>query len=349
MEDKYRLEYVDIFRGIPLLFMITIQIFDYLSVSDIYRTPPYYVSVINSVTWIPPSLLFTFVSGMSVFLLVSKRINVDNLTHWETFFEVFKRYGKYVLISLPFTVIMWNIFVYLSWDEAIQGIGLCAIFTALFLLLFFKYFKNISKVGYFILIFFMILFAYLQSILPRIISHSGNFGVVDILLNALFRGWFSIFNLFPIMLGGVLLISLIKKESKYTKLISISFIFLLISVLLHLFGYKINYYERSFTFTFFAIGQSALICSFVYIVYNKFKNKFVENILNFFKVFGVTAFFVYVTHYLLVLKVLEVTRLKDLLPDFYAWIITIPLVLLMYVLARIYIKLRFKLPSSIRL
>ena len=136
MEIKQRLEYVDIFRGIALLIMITIQIFNYLSVSSIYTTPPYYVGTINSVTWVPPSLLFTFVSGMSVFLLIRKKLDKNDRSRKQTFLEVFKRYGKYVLISLPFTIIMWNIGTYFGWEEAIQGIGLTAIITALFLIIF---------------------------------------------------------------------------------------------------------------------------------------------------------------------------------------------------------------------
>lgn len=365
MNIKQRLEYVDIFRGIALLIMVAIQIFDYLSVSNIYTTIPYYIATINSVTWVPPSLLFTFVSGMSVFLLVRKRLYVNNLSGKQTFLEVFKRYGKYILISLLFTVIMWNIGVYFGWEEAIQGIGLTAIFTALFLIIFFKYIPKInSKIGYITLIFFILVFGFLQSTIPGLIDSSSlgatfprqpaGVGFLSLcgglIFNAFFRGWFSIANLFPIMLGGIILISLITVDKvSNKKLIILSLIPLIFSILLHLFGYSINYYGRSFALTIFAIGQSALICSIIYTLYKNSTKKYLLQFWNFLRTFGVTAFFVYIFHYLVILKVLEIIHLKDLLPDLYSWIITIPLIFLVYVSARYYLKMRRKLPRFLRL
>jgi len=365
MDIKQRLEYVDIFRGIALLIMVTIQIFDYLSVSSIYTTPPYYVETINSVTWVPPSLLFTFVSGMSVFLLVKKKIYANNTSPKKAFLEVFKRYGKYVLISLPFTLIMWNIRTYFGWEEAIQGIGLTAIFTALFLIIFLKYVPKInSKLGYTSLIFLILAFGLLQSMIPKFIDNSflgtifprypSDVGFLSLIggliFNAFFRGWFSIANLFPMMIGGVILISLIN-ESKISnkKLILMSAIPLFFSILLHLFGYNINYYGRSFALTPFAIGQSALICSITYTIYKNSTRKYLLRTWNFLKIFGATAFFVYIFHYLVILKVLEITSLKDLLPDLYSWIITIPLIVLVYFSARYYLRIKEKLPNFLRL
>lgn len=365
MEIKQRLEYVDIFRGIALLIMITIQIFDYLSVSSIYTTPPYYVGTINSVTWVPPSLLFTFVSGMSVFLLIKKKLDRNDKSGKQTFLEVFRRYGKYVLISLPFTIIMWNIGTYFGWEEAIQGIGLTAIVTALFLIIFLKYNPKInSKVSYTILISLILVFGLLQSIIPKLIESSSlgtlfpmqpssiNFLSLlgGLIFNALFRGWFSVVNLFPIMLGGIILISLINEDKiSNKKLIILSAIPLLFSIFLHLIGYNINYYGRSFALTTFAIGQSALICSVTYSIYKNSTKKYLLKTWNFLKIFGIAAFFVYIFHYLAILKVLEITSLKDLLPDLYSWIITIPLVILVYFSAKYYVKIKEKLPSFLRL
>ena len=365
MEIKQRLEHMDIFRGIALLIMVTIQIFDYLSVSSIYTTPPYYVGIINSVTWVPPSLLFTFVSGMSVFLLVKKKLYTNNKSRRWTFLEIFKRYGKYVLISLPFTIIMWNFGTYFGWEEAIQGIGLTAIFTALFLMVFLKYNPKInSKRSYTFLIFIILVFGLLQSMIPRLIDNSlfgsifprqpQDLGLLSLvgglILNAFFRGWFSIANLFPIMLSGVILINLINEDKiSDRKLIFISTIPLLFSIILHLFGYNINYYERSFALTPFAIGQSALICSVTYALYKNSTKRYLLRIWNILKIFGITDFFVYIFHYLVILKVLEITSLKDLLSDSYSWVITIPLVILVYFSAKYYIKIKGKLPSFLRL
>ena len=295
-----RLEYVDIFRGIAIVIMVAVQIFDYLSVSNIYTNPPYYVEVINSGTLVPPPLLFTFVSGMSVFLLVRKRLEINKSTRKRTFLEIFRRYGKYVLISLPFTIIMWNIITYIGWEEAIQGIGLTAIFTALSLIILYKYIKRInSKIGYISLIILIIIFSFLQSMIPKMLDDSSlasifprqpnldntNFFLIfgSLVLNAFFRGWFSITNLFPIMLGGIILINLINDDKiSHKKLIFISSIPLLFSIFLHLLGYNIDYYRRSFAFTFFAIGEAALICSVIYLIYKKSAKEYLLRIWNIF-------------------------------------------------------------------
>lgn len=366
MELRQRLDYVDVFRGIALFIMVVIQIFDYLSVSNIYTTPPYYVEAINSVTWVPPSLLFTFVSGMSVFLLVKKRLKVNEVSGKKAFFEIFRKYGKYVLISLPFTAIMWSFSTYVWWEEAIQGIGLTAIFTALFLVIWFKYEDDItSNRSQLFLVSLIALFAFLQFLVPNLLEGSflsslfpqqpdlGNTSVFSfmgsVLFNALFRGWFSVANLFPIMLGGVLLIGFMKSGVKHKKLLVLSVIPLVLSVLLHLFGFHIDYYNRSFALTFFAVGQSALICSIFYGLYRRIKSKNLSKVWEVLKVFGTTAFFVYVSHYLLVLKVLEVASLKDHLSDPYAWAITVPLVAFIYFLAKGYSKIRPRLPRILRL
>jgi uncharacterized membrane protein len=337
IKQDNRLGHIDIFRGIALLIMVSIQIFDYLSVSNIYRTPPYYVQAINSVTWVPPSLLFTFVSGMSVFLLMQKR-KQSNFSNKQIFLEVIKRYGKYLLLALPFTLLMWNLSIYLSWEEAVQGISMAAIFTTAFLLLF----KNNP--------FVMLITIFASALLRQLLINSALFSyhssaVVDFLLNMLFRGWFSILNLLPIMLGGILFFALLKKKS-YGKMLTFSISFLLFNAVLYLIGYPINYYEKSFAVTFFAIGESALICSLAFMLYNKSKKWFIWDFL---KTFGFTAFFTYMLHYLLILKMLDILKLKDLLPDTYAWIITIPLVLLVYVISKRYSKIREKLPSLWRL
>ena len=363
---KTRLEYIDVFRGIALLIMVFIQVFDRLSVSNIYTTPPYYVEFINSVTWVPPSLLFTFVSGMSVFLLSKKLIETKRMEKFSAFRRVFTRYGKYVLISLPFTWFMWEIGRYWGWQEAIQGIGLTGIFTAFFLI--FVSGLKIDKKKIIMFSVLIITFAFLQSWLPTYLTSSGigenypyspdvSMGAMSVigsvLLNAFVRGWFSISNLFPMMLGGVIMLYLIQSKISNKKLLGITFVMLLIPFLLHFSGYAIDYYNRSFSFTFFAVGQSAFICALTYSLYTfKFKNKtkkFMSKVWEFLRVYGITAFFVYITHYLLIIKLLEITNLADLLPDVYAILLTIPFVFLIYFIAKRYEVKRNSLPYILRL
>lgn len=341
-KKRFRLDYVDIFRGIALLIMVSIQIFDYLSVSSIYNTPPYYVKAINSVTWVPPSLLFTFVVGMSVFLMINNKLKF-NLKKSQIVLDVIKRYGKYVLISLPFTLVMWNLKTYIGWEEAIQGLGLCAVFLGIFLLSFKK-----IPIKYLILI--IIIFTYLQSFLPNYVNNLAIFAkyprypdlngngltiLISVILNALIRGWFSIVNLFPIMLGGLIFIRLALKNKNISHLFLFSLSFLILSIVLDLIGLPIDYYGRSFSLTFFAIGESALICTLFYYLYKKKKGLIIFKPL---KVFGLAAFTIYIGHYLLILKVLELLKLKDLLPDLIAGLITLPLVIIVYFVAKAYLE-----------
>ncbi len=348
MEHKQteRLEYIDIFRGFPLLVMITIQIFDYLSTSSIYTTPPYYVDAINSVTWIPPSLLFAFVSGMSVFLLMQK-LSLNNQSKRSVLSGVIKRYGIYIVISFPFTIVMWNMATYFAWEEVIQGIGLSAIITAIFLIM-------LPKIKYIYIITAIVSMAFLQSYLLNVIrisdiSYTYPFFIefdnsitittfaISVLLNIFIRGWFSVVNIFPLMLGGLLFFLLIKEKRTFIYSLALGAIPLIISVILHLNGYPIDYYNRSFSFTFFAIGESAIICSLLYFIYKKINWNFLLKPL---LVFGRASILIYLGHYLLILKVLEITGIKDTLSDPVAWLITLPLVGIVYYCAEFYLKRR---------
>ncbi|MEA2004115.1 MAG: hypothetical protein U9O53_04095 [archaeon] len=341
MENRFkRLAYIDMFRGLALLVMITIQIFDYLSVSSIYTTAPYYVKTINSVTWIPPSLLFSFVSGMSIYVLISKIKSKGNARKLTILKDIIRRYGIYVLISLPFTTFMWNIETYLGWNEVIQGIGLTAIFAAAVLL-----FTPNTKMKYINIAVIIIIFAFLQSYLfynidaafPQYPRNIGleNLSIISLILNAFIRGWFSVVNILPIMLGGTLFIIMLKNEKNPKKIAIYSSIPLLISIIMHISGNPIDYYGRSSSLTFFAIGESAMMCSLIYYAYTANIWNKTQNMLN---VLGRTTIISYLGHYILILKVLELTHLKDIFPDIVAWIITIPLTIAVYYGAKMYLN-----------
>ncbi|MBU1204092.1 MAG: hypothetical protein KKG60_03440 [Nanoarchaeota archaeon] len=325
-----RLLYIDIFRGFSLLVMAWIHIFNALWVSNIYLTSPYYVKSINSITWIPPSILFTFVSGMSVFLLVKKRLFLKK-PKLGTVLEIIKRYGIYVLISLPLTTIMWGINTYLRWDEAIQGIGFTAIITAIFIVLFLekKYFKKAAL----ILIF---LCAGLQHYLLHIFNiYRINISVLNIILNIFFRGWFSVINLLPFMLGGILFFQFIQKKH-YKKLFLYGLSFAALSIIFHFYVIRINYYQRSLSLTFLGITESIILFSVLYAIYQKLRKDSIVS--RFLEVYGKSAFFVYVFHLLVIVKVLEITGLGSHLSAGYSWLITVPLLVLIYYPARMYLK-----------
>jgi hypothetical protein len=331
---KQRLDYVDIFRGFALVVMISLHIFTTFSTSDIYTKTPYYIGALNSPTILPPPLLFTFVSGMSLFLFIQNR--KDKMPKGKIFFEAFKRYGKYILISLPFTVFMFGLNTYLTWNEAIQGIGLTAIFVALFLLLFRNPLTLIASI---------FITSLLRVFLLSNVQLTGNL-ITDTLMNSLFRGWFSVLNFFPLMIAGILFITLIKKNAPCKKLFIFSFAFLIFGIILHLIGSKIDYYDRSFAFTFAAIGWASLIYSVIYSIYKKSeKSKFWD----FFKVMGIAAFFIYIMHFLFIIKPLQFFGIADRMNDLQSWLIAIPLVILVYIISKGYLKIRMKLPAFLRL
>lgn len=317
-----RLEYVDVFRGVAILDMIILQIFDVLSKLNIYSDPPFYYAPLNWTSF-PPPLLFTFVAGMSVFLLTEKlQQNKESAP-----FKVVKRYGFYVLISLPFTWFMWNLATYLSWNEAIQGIGLTAVFLSLILM---------AKPRNRDLLVMTLVFSGLQAALFYL-TRGNSYGMAtDVFLNALVRGWFSVANLLPLMLGGVLFFKLIRAEKLKSALI-LALGFTIAGILLHLAGLKIDYYGRSFAFSIFAVGLAALVVLAVYAAWSKYRINWRPA-----AVLGQASFAIYIGHYLFMVKPLRLLGLADKLGDWISLALTIVLVIAIYFVVEYYLKLKTK-------
>lgn len=346
LEKGKRIDFVDIFRGVAVFIMIVIQIFDALSVSSIYTTPPYYVKTINSVTFLPPSILFPFVTGMSVFLVVEKKRRKKDIKK-----EIFKKYFKYIILSFIFTILMWNLWVWINWEEAVQGIALTALIFGLILIYLesdYLLFILVILSSIFLRVFFSIIVknSYVVKIFPYPTPVSFSLNLIGgIILNAFIRGWFSVLNLLPIMISGALLLNLLF-DKKLKKSFIISLIFLFVSFLMHIFNLKIDYYNRSVSFSFFAPGLAMFFFSLIYFIYEKTKN---SKIWKFFSVFGTTAFFVYILHYLLIIKLLYIFNLNDLLNDWLAWLLVIPCIFLIYFISKFYTKIRVHIPSWCRI
>jgi len=314
-----RLEYVDIFRGVAILDMIFWHIFNALSVHSIYTDAPYYIKALNWPVF-PPPLLFTFVAGMSVFLLISKlqEKKIKNIA-----FGVTKRYGFYVLISLPFTWFMWNLSTYLGWREAIQGIGLTAIFLSFILL---------AKPKNSHLLFMTFGFAGLQAILYNLTAGLSLNLPLTVLLNAFVRGWFSVLSILPFMLAGVLFFKLIK-QGKLKKPLALATMFILIGIVLHLVGVKIDYFERSFAYDIFAIGLASLITVSLFYIWKKIKLNW-----RFFTTLGKASFAIYIGHFLFIIKPTEFFKVADTMPDWLAFLFTVSLLAAIYICTELYLK-----------
>jgi len=322
-----RLEWVDVVRGIAILDMIGLQIFDVLSKHNIYTDPPYYFASLGWVLPIPPPVLFTFVAGMSVFLLINK---LQEQKAKGIIPGVIKRYGIYVLISLPFTWFMWNLSTYLHWEEAIQGIGLTAIFLSLILL---------AKPKNSHILAMVFGFAALQAVLFYFTKNLVINPLIDVLLNALVRGWFAVVNLLPLMLGGVLFFKFIKSGKPLKGSLALATVFLVTGIVLHLAGLQIDYYGRSFAFSLFAVGLAALITLSVFYIWKKLPS------VNWrpFVAFGQASFAVYVGHYLLILKPAQIFGVKDTMPDWLAFLFMIALVTAVYFATEVYLHYKSSL------
>jgi peptidoglycan/LPS O-acetylase OafA/YrhL len=320
-----RLEYVDVFRGIAILDMIFWHLFNAFSVHSIYTDPPYYIKALNW-TVFPPPLLFTFIAGISVYLLINKlqEQKAKNIA-----FGVVKRYGFYVLVSLPFTWFMWNLATYLGWQEAIQGIGLTAIFLSFILL---------AKPKNWHLFAMTFGFAGLQATLYYLTAGLTFSLPLTVVLNAFVRGWFSVTSLMPFMLAGVLVFKLIRYEKSLRKPLVLAAVFIAVGILLHLMGLKIDYFERSFAYDIFAIGLAALITVAVFYIWKKIKFNW-----RFFTTLGKASFAIYIGHFLLIIKPAQLLHVADTMPDWLAFLFAIAFIMVIYFAAEFYLKYKPKL------
>lgn len=347
-----RLQYVDGFRGLALFTMVIIQIFDALSVSSIYTTPPYYAATINSVTWFPPSFLFTFVTGMSCYLLLRSRKGrgLDGLA---LVWAVARKYGKYVVLSLPFAWIVFDIPTFLAWNEAIQGIGTGAIVVTLLYVGLDRSEDLDSRTGWLALGAIIVLGGIAQGRLNAwdtgLVAdplHATNLatGLLAFGANIGFRGWFSLVNLIPIMAGGTLFFFMLRDKGVRGTAMTGGLAMLVVAGL-HATVLPVDYYGRSITMTYFAVAECFLLFSGLYLLY---AHGIADRVRHWLGVFGKTAFVVYVGHYLLIINPLWKTGYADLLPDPHAWLLTVPLTAVVGIGAQKYLEHRNELPKWLR-
>lgn len=322
-----RVTYVDGFRGLSLLIMVFIQIYDALSVTNIYTDPPFFINAIKTVTPWPPSILFSFVSGMSVYLLIKNKLK--NNTRWEVIKHVLKTYGLYIIISIPFTIFMWGTATYFQWNEAIQGIGVSAIIVALILLyLKPRDFELLISIPFITLARHFIQSSVLSDLFPYTPSLNEPITILgSTLINMLYKGWFSVLNIVPLMLAGILFYKATRKGFS-KKLIITSSMILLISLMLNFTILPIDYYAKSINMTFYGISISSVIFSLILLAYER-KARFTNTLT----IAGKSTLFLYMGHNLLLLKPIYLFA-SDLLQEWLALLLTFPLTALFYLLAK---------------
>ena len=125
-----RIKSVDIIRGFAVLWMVLFQTTDFFS-KDFRLYGFIWNDYLDFLNWFP---IFIFVSGMSVWLMINKRLNSDH-SKWTVLIYGLKRYTFYIFLGLLLCLWCFNLEVFLSMNEILVAIGIYAIVTLCILLM----------------------------------------------------------------------------------------------------------------------------------------------------------------------------------------------------------------------
>jgi|GEM_PF-3244403 len=342
-----RLAYVDVFRGFALLYMVVCHLFTYFSDKSVYTSKPYYIPALNIPTLLPPPYMFFVVAGMSVWLMLEKRRD-EGCSGITLAWKGIRRYGIYVLISLPFTWFMFGLNAYFTWAEAIQGIGLAAVVIAS--ILSFKRFKSETLLLASIIIYSLKDVLSSTSIawsVPYNLEGGITASILGLLFNMTFRGWFSLVSAAPMLLAGVAFIQWFTRgESK--KVFQAGVLFFATAMLLQIIGFPANYYERNWPTIFYIIGISALACT---LLHHLVEEKNWGGKLKPVSLYGFFSLYIYLGHFLFIVKPLEITGMLGAFNEISGWILAAMATTLLYALAEVYTarkkKVGFKLLNTL--
>jgi predicted acyltransferase len=336
-----RINSIDILRGIAILQMIFWQIFDFFAKINIYSQAPYYIPLFNmSINWIGIGM-FSFISGTAAYISVKKRLD-KNIENSKIILRAVKRYGGYILISLFFTTFVFGFKIFYGWDEAIQGIGLAALFAVLLILLFKSrwIFAGIGLIILFIQPFLRSVLEnnYISQIYPyELISFAPLINIISIILNFTIRGTFALSHLLPFaMFGAVLSMFIFKlKKNQLIKItLSAGAIIILISLALHFSFNHINGYNKSPSYLLFFIGLFFFIFGLIeYLLIKIGKNRIFDVLI----VFGKAAIIAYLFHFLFIFKPLEILNIESTFGSLISYIFSIIFIIIIYYICKIWL------------
>lgn len=311
-----RLTYVDVFRGIAILFMIFFHFIHTLAPVNVYTDFPYYLEGVGMFVFPPPPFLFLFVSGMSAYLFVTKRRN-EGFAAVETVKRVAVRYGKYVLISLPFTLLVFDLGTWLGWEEALQGIGLTIIILAGIYAV-----RRIDLVEGILL---MLAAAFVQAnrhALDSLLSPLATGTSLDVagavVFNAFAGGYFSVTSLLPFAVGGLLAIRILYEEEDPGKMLVLGTGLTVTALLLTMQGFTLGFYARDIPIGLFGAGTSMLIYYAVYRVHARFPGGMFDVLAR----SGRAAFLIYLWTWTLIIKGAQVVGVAGTVPHLEAWLVS---------------------------
>jgi uncharacterized membrane protein len=321
-----RIIYIDLMRGFAVFQMIFWQIFDFFSKIDIYKDIPLYIAVFNMPINGIGVGLFSFISGICVYLSVNKRIT-KGFKKKQIFIHILKRYGGYIILSLVFTLFVFDFNTFFTFQEVIQGIGLSALISGILFLIIQS--ENLFFVSGILLI---LIQPFLRIFINNFLQSYSVGIILNFLLNAFFKGFFSLSNLLPFFLIGIYFGTKIN-NFKNKKFLFYGFLFLIISIILHFSYTKIDYYNFSSSYQFFYIGLCLITLSFCKYISNKFNNSI---FLNFFIIFGKSALFSYILHFLFIYKILKLFNINDSFDIIFSIVFSIAFVVMINQLAKIW-------------
>ena len=336
-----RISSIDIFRGFAILQMIFWQIFDFFAKVDVYKDVPYYIPIFNMPVHGTGVAFFAFISGTSAYIALSRKLN-KNAGKKEIIKHLIKRYGGYILLSLFFTTFVLGFKTFYIWNEAVQGIGLATLVAALVILLF------RSK---FVLAALSLTIILTQPFLRQFIENNlviQNFpenpilfhivqNAVSLFFNFTLRGFFSLSNLLPIALFGIVLSHFLLEPNKKRVIkvsLALGMIFTLISIFLHFSINQIDYYNRSSSYLLFYIGLSFLLFSLIEFLLKKFEKNSISDILI---LFGKTSIVAYLVHYIFIYKLLDILNYESVFDSTISYFFAIISVIAIYLICRIWL------------
>lgn len=301
-----RVVYVDWVRGIAIILMAFWQVFDFFSSYNIYSDSPFFLRFINAPLHFPVLVIFSGMAGAGLYLYVSSVKGKKSFK--QSFLRVLKKYSWLITLSLVFTTFVWGFCTFFTWSEAVQGVGLVGLFAFLvvwmdlpvlanlFLAIILGIFQSLVKP----------LLVNLFATLPFCVKSLSFDFLKSIPVNFLFRGFFSVINLLPLMIWGYAITKLLESYDE-KRVFLMGFVLLCSSLLIHFF-IPINFYERSPSSFILEVGLLTCLMSFMKRVSaTRFSGRVSLVLLP----FGRDALIVYAAHFLLVFKPLQLLGLES--------------------------------------
>jgi uncharacterized membrane protein len=129
--DRSRVKSVDVIRGFAVLWMVLFHTLDFFVNFQKYGRTWYHFLVLTN--WLPT---FMFVSGMSVWLMVNKRLG-SGFSRWKILLHGLKRYVSYIFLGLILCLWLFDFQSFLDFNEILVAIGVYALVTLCLLLVVF--------------------------------------------------------------------------------------------------------------------------------------------------------------------------------------------------------------------